>query len=75
METEKVIRRFTISCENITQGREWNPLNTLHVICILLSKLPGVIRDKWVRVAMNVRRKKEREVTLRDFIGFIDFIG
>ena len=40
-------------------------------MCMLLSKLPGVIRDKWVRVVMNVRRKKAREATLRNFIGFI----
>ena len=33
--------------------------------------LPGGIRDKWVRAVMNVRRRKEREATLRDFIGFI----
>ena len=38
---------------------------------MLLSKLPGVIRYKWVRLVMNVRRKKEREATLKDFIGFI----
>ena len=38
---------------------------------MLLSKPPGVIRDKWVRVVMNVRRKKEWEATLRGFIGFI----
>ena len=38
---------------------------------MLLSKLTGVIRDKWVKVLMNVRRKEQREATLRDFIGFI----
>ena len=38
---------------------------------MLLSKLPGGIRDKWVRVVMNVRRRKEREATLRDVIGLI----
>ena len=38
---------------------------------MLLSKLPGVIKEKWVRVVMNVRRKKKREATLRDFTGFI----
>ena len=40
-------------------------------MCMLLSKLPGVVRDKWVREVMNVRRKKAREATLRNFIGFI----
>ena len=38
---------------------------------MLLLKLPGFIRDKWVRVVMNVRRKRKREATLRDFIGSI----
>ena len=62
---------FLLKCESITQAKEWNLLDTPDVICMLLSKLPGGIRDKWVRVVMNVRRRKEREATLRDVIGFI----
>ena len=54
---------FLLKCNSITQARKWNPLDTPDVICMLLSKLPGVIRDKWVRVVMNFRRKKEREAT------------
>ena len=49
---------FLLKCESIIQAREWNPLDTPDVICMLLSKLPGVARDKWVRVVTNVRRKK-----------------
>ena len=61
---------FLLKCESITEAREWNPLDTPDVNwewnpldtpdvnCMLLSKLPGVARDKWVRVVMNVRRKK-----------------
>ena len=66
METEKVTTSFTIfvlKCDSITQSRKWNPVDTPDVICMLLSKLPGVIRDTWVRVVMNFRRKKEREAT------------
>ena len=62
---------FLLKCESITQAREWNPSDIPDVICMFLSKPSGVIRDKWVRVVMDVRRKKEREATLRDFIGFI----
>ena len=46
---------FLLKCESITQAREWNSLDTSDVICMILSKLPGVIRDKWVKVIMNVR--------------------
>ena len=38
--------KFLLKCESITQAREWNPLDTPDVIYMLLSKLPGVIRDK-----------------------------
>ena len=37
---------FLLKCESITQAREWNPLDTPDVICMLLSKPPGVIKDK-----------------------------
>ena len=62
---------FLMKCKSIPQARQWNPVDTPDVICMLLSKLPGVIRDKWARLVMNVRRKKEREATLRGFTGFI----
>ena len=39
---------FLVKCESITKSREWNPLDTPDAICMLLSKLPGKIRDKWV---------------------------
>ena len=62
---------FLVKCESITQSSQWNPLDTPGVICMLLVKLPGNLRGKWVRLAMNVRRKKQRESTLYDFIDLI----
>lgn len=29
------------------------------------------IRDKWARIVMNFKRRKEMGDTLRDFIGFV----
>ena len=37
---------FLVKCEGITQSIRWNPLDTPDVICMLLSKLPGNLRDK-----------------------------
>ena len=39
--------RLLVKYESITKSREWNPLDTPDVICMLLSKLPWKIRDKW----------------------------
>ena len=62
---------FLVKCKSITKSRECNPLDTPDVICMLLSKLPGKIRDQWVRAVMDVRRKEHREETLGDFIKLI----
>ena len=37
---------FLVKCESITKSREWNPPYTLDVILMMLSKLPGKIKDK-----------------------------
>ena len=58
-------------CESITKSREWNPLDTPDVIYMLLSKLTGKIRNKWVLAVMDVRRKEHREGTLGDFIKLV----
>ena len=62
---------FLVKCGNITKSREWNPLDTPDVICMLLSKLHEKIRHKWVRAVMDVRTKEHREGTLGDFIKLI----
>ena len=62
---------FLVKYESITKSREWNPLDTPNVICMLLLKLIGKIRDKWVRAVMEVRKNEHREGTLGDFIKLI----
>ena len=62
---------FLVQCESITQSSQWNPLGTLGVIFMLLSKLPGILRDKWIRLVMKVKRKGQRQIILCAFIDFI----
>ena len=65
------IVKFLVKCEITAQSSKWNPLETPNVISVLLSKLLRSLKDKWVRVVMKVRRKKQREATFCDFIDFI----
>ena len=62
---------FLVKCESITQSNQWNPPEIPNITCMLLSKLSGNLRDKWVGLVMKVRRKEQREATLCDFIDFI----
>ena len=62
---------FLVKCESITQSSQWNHLDTPGVIYMLLSKLRGHLRGKWVQLVMKVRRKEQMEVILCDIIDFI----
>ena len=48
---------FLVKCESIAKSRERNPRDTPDMICMLLFKLPGKIRDKWFQALMNKRKK------------------
>ena len=39
---------------------------------MLLSKLPGRIRDKWSKRILLIRRKQGKELELADFIDFVN---
>ena len=38
---------FLVKCENIDHLQNWNLLNTPDIICVLLSKIRGSVRDMW----------------------------
>ena len=50
----------------------WNVFDTSEIMCMLLSKLPGGIREKWSKRVLLIRRKKGKELELADFIGFVN---
>ena len=50
----------------------WNVFDTSEIMCMLLSKLPGGIRDKWSKRVLLIRRKKGKELELADFIDFVN---
>ena len=63
---------FLIRCQNVTERDNWNLLDNPDIICLLLSKLPGVLLDRWNRRVFNMRRNSTMEPRLSDLILFID---
>ena len=59
---------FLPKSESITQSGQWNQLDTPYVISMLLAKLPGHTRDKWVRRVLSIKSRQMREPDLVDFI-------
>ena len=63
---------FLLKCESATLGQNSNVLDTLEIMCLVLSKLPGNTREKWNRNVMNIRRRHLREPDFADIIHFVD---
>ena len=62
---------FVLKCDAFSKSTAWNALETPETHCILVSKLPGSLRDKWNRKVQVVRRSFRREPCLSDFASFV----
>ena len=47
-------------------------INNPDVICMLISKLPTYLQDRWNRKVCKLRRSDERESELVDLIEMVD---
>ena len=56
---------FLLKCQSIIGGNKWNALDSPDSICMLLSKLPGQLRDRWNREVYSIRAKHSREPELK----------
>ena len=66
------LQNSLVKCENIDHLQIWSVLNTPDIICMLLSKLPGSVRDKWSRKVLTIQRRGNRESEMADFIHFVN---
>ena len=62
---------FVLKCEAFSKSTAWNALETPETLCILVSKLPRSLRDRWNRKVQVVRRSFGREPCLSDFASSV----
>ena len=60
-----------LKCEAFSRSTACNALQTPETLCILVSKLPGGLRDRWNRNIQVVRRSFGTEPFLSDFASFV----
>ena len=63
---------FLLRCQSIIGRNKWNDLDSPESICMLLSKLPGELGDRWNREVYSIRAKDSREPELKDLINYVD---
>ena len=60
------LHNFLINYESATYGQTWNALDTPEMVCLLLSKQPGHIKERWNRSVM------QREPDFADLIHLFE---
>ena len=63
---------FLLKCESVSESQDWNALDTPEMLCMLISKLPGGLMDRWNRTEQAIRRKQIREPDIQNLIKFVE---
>ena len=63
---------FLLKCESISESQDWNALDMPEMLCMLISKLPGGLMDRWNRTEQAIRRKQIREPDIQNLIKFVE---
>ena len=53
-------RRFhnlLLRCKSVAANQKWNALDTPDILCMLTSKLPSGIKERWNREVLKIRRQ------------------
>jgi len=62
---------FVVKCQSFIHD-DWSVLDTPETICMLASKLPPQLTDRWNRKAMMYRQKKHSEPKLAECEKFLE---
>ena len=53
-------------------NQRWNELDTPDILCMLTSKLPSGIMERWNREVLKIRLQQHREPNLADFTKYVE---
>ena len=56
------LHHFLLKCETFSKITNWNSLETPETLRILVSKLPGGLRDRWNRTVQGIKRRYKEEL-------------
>ena len=52
--------------------QNWNALDSLEILSMMISKFPQHIRNRWNKKVMSLRKRYQKEPTLSDLSYFIE---
>ena len=63
---------FLLKCQSICSTCKESNLDFPEVLCVLISKLPGYVRERWNRKVLSIRRTHKRNPKLFDLPRFVE---
>ena len=63
---------FLIKCQTMSYGTSKNTLGSPDAICMILSKVPGHLQDRWNGNALRITKTETREPGLLNLTNFIE---
>ena len=63
---------FLLKCRSVAANQRWNTLNSPDILCMMASKFPGGLTERWKREVSKIRRHHRRQPDLEDFIMYIE---
>ena len=63
---------FLLRDKNVATGQKWNTLDTPDILCMLTSKLPSGIMERWNREVLKIRRQQHQEPNLKDLTKYVE---
>ena len=52
----KSFTNFLLKCENISDSQQWNAVDTLKMLYMLIAKLTGGLMDRWNRKVQAIKK-------------------
>ena len=53
---------FLVKCEGVAKEQLWNAITIPDILCMLVSKLPNGLIDRWNRTAYNIRKRHQNGI-------------
>ena len=63
---------FLIKCQNLQYRNNQNPLDIPDVICMIILKILGFLRDRWNGHIHKIRKNQTREPGLPNLTNFVE---
>ena len=58
---------FLKKCNSLGVATQWNAMEATDTLCMLVSKLPNGVADRWNRKALMLQKKSTKGATMKGF--------